>query len=136
MKLKIWFSALMLLVATGLAWRLWGGAVVAAVGGALLLWLLLHYTRVMNVMQRAAQRPIGTVDSAVMLNARLSQGMSLLQILGLTRSLGQGLDDSPNPAPPGNERFVWRDASGAAVTVTLRRGKLQQWALTRNQPDT
>ena len=136
MKLKIWFSALMLLVATGFAWRLWGGAAVAAVGGALLLWLLLHYTRVMNVMQRAAQRPIGTVDSAVMLNARLSQGMSLLQILGLTRSLGQELDDSPDPAPPGIERFVWRDASGAAVTVTLRRGKLQQWVLTRNEPDT
>lgn len=39
-----------------------------------MMWALLHYTRLVNVMKKAANRPIGYVGSAVMLNARLSEG--------------------------------------------------------------
>ena len=47
----------------------WKG--VAAVGGGILMWLLLHFTRLMTVMRRAAERPIGYVGSAVMLYSKL-----------------------------------------------------------------
>ena len=33
----------------------WKG--VAAVGGGIVMWLLLHFTRLMTIMRRAAQRP-------------------------------------------------------------------------------
>lgn len=133
MKTKIWISALLILTATGVAWRLWGGVAVATVAGALLMWLLLHYTRLMKVMQRAAHHPVGSVDSAVMLHAKLSKGMSLLHVTALTRSLGQPED--PHAAGPrsGSETFVWTDASEASVRIEFRHGKAQSWELTRPQ---
>ena len=104
--------------------------------GTVFMWLLLHYTRLMKVMQRAAQRPVGTVDSAVMLNAKLTKGMSLLHIIGLTRSLGQPVAE-PSPASGSIvETFVWTDASNASVTVELRKGKAQRWELTRPREGT
>ena len=47
----------------------WPGVAIAS--GLLVMWLLLHFTRLMQVLKRAANRPIGYVDSAVMLNAKL-----------------------------------------------------------------
>lgn len=131
MKTKIWIAALMILLTTAAAWRLWGGAAVATVAGALLMWLLLHYTRLMKIMQRAAHRPVGTVDSAVMLNAKLNKGMSLLHTIGLTRSLGRPLEVPSSGSNTAEEAFVWSDASGASVTVEFRRGKAQRWQLVR-----
>ena len=136
MKTKAWIAAVTIALATGAAWRLWGGAAVATVTGALLIWLLLHYTRLMKVMQRAAQRPMGTVDSAVMLNAKLSKGMGLLHIIGLTRSLGQPAAEPTRASGSVVETFVWTDASNASVTVELRQGKAQRWELTRPESDT
>ncbi len=140
MKTKIWISALLILAATGFAWHTWGGAAVAAVAGALVMWLLLHYTRLMKIMQRAAQRPIGTVSNAVMLNARLAQGQTLMKTIGMTQSLGQSVGQSvastPAPSDTGFETFVWTDASGDSVTVSFKRGKLQRWHLTRAQSGT
>ena len=46
------------------AHRASGWPAVAAVSGGLLMWLLLHFTRLMTVLKRAAHRPIGHVDSA------------------------------------------------------------------------
>ena len=136
MNTKIWISAAVIFATTAFAWRFWGGAAVAAGGGALLMWLLLHYTRMMKVMERAAQTPIGTVDSAVMLNAKLAKGMTLLNTIGLTRSLGQA-DASQTPeSPQATDVFVWADASGDSVTVAFSRGKVQHWQLTRAQRDT
>ena len=42
--------------------------------GGLVMWALLHFTRLVKVLERAANRPIGHVDSAVMLNAKLKTG--------------------------------------------------------------
>ena len=39
--------------------------------GVLTMWFLLHWTRTMQVLRRAAERPIGYVSSSVMLNAKL-----------------------------------------------------------------
>jgi len=60
-----------------LAHRQYGWLGVAAVSGGLVMWLLMHITRLLTVMQRAARRPLGYVDSAVMLNAKLKSGVTL-----------------------------------------------------------
>jgi hypothetical protein len=115
-----------------LAYRSYGWAGVAAVASGLMMWLLLHFTRTMQVLKRAANRPIGLVDSAVMLNAKLRPGFTLLHVVAMTRSLGELL--SPKDEQP--EVFRWTDNSASSVTCTFVGGKLSQHALFRPaQPD-
>jgi hypothetical protein len=107
--------------------RQFGWAGVAAVAGGLVMWLLLHFTRLMAVMRRAAQRPIGHVDSAVMLNARLQAGMPLVGVTGLARALGEQV--SPEGEEP--EVYRWTDPGGASVQARFAKGKLLDWGLKR-----
>src|SRR5690606_29472403 len=88
-----------------LCWRAWGWPGLVAGAGAGLLWLLLHFTRLMHVMRRAAGRPMGSVASAVMLHTRLRSGLGLLQVVAITQSLGERL--GPEGGEP--EAWLWRD---------------------------
>jgi hypothetical protein len=98
-----------------------------AVSGGLVFWLLLHWTRLLTVMQRAARRPIGHVDSAVMLNARLKPGVNLMHVIAMTRSLGERLSaEGEDP-----ERYRWTDNGGSSVSVTLQGGRVSAWELQR-----
>ena len=107
----------------------WGG--VALTVSVLVMWLLLHLTRTMQVLKRAANRPIGYVDSAVMLNAKLKPGVSLLHVVAMTRALGVLL--TPKDAQP--EQFRWTDGSQSHVTCEFLEGKLVKWELFRpDQP--
>lgn len=82
------------------AWRTGGWAGLALLGSGLLLWLLLNYTRIMTIMKRAADRPVGYVGSAVMLNARLKQGMPLLDVLARSsRARWASASRRPRPSP-------------------------------------
>ena len=76
------------IVLLGLAWRSYGWAGVALTGGAIVMFLLLHFNRAMQVLKRAADRPVGYVASAVMLNARLKKGVTLMHVIAMTRALG------------------------------------------------
>jgi hypothetical protein len=114
-----------------LGYRFYGWAGVAAVAGGLVMWVLLHFTRMMQVLKRAANRPIGYVDSAVMLNAKLKPGMTLLHVVAMTRALGQLL--SPKEEQP--EIFRWTDAGESHVTCTFVGGKLSHHELFRPAPD-
>ncbi|MES2842257.1 MAG: glycerate kinase [Pseudomonadota bacterium] len=107
----------------------WPG--VAAVGGGLLMWLLLHVTRLMTVLKRAAHRPIGHVDSAVMLNAKLKPGVTLLHVIAMTRALGERL--SAEGVEP--EVYRWTDAGLSTVQAEFNNGKLVRWQLTRPDPE-
>jgi hypothetical protein len=76
-----------------------------------------------------------------MLHAKLRTGMRLLDILPLTRSLGQKIDLEAAPSATSgaaaDEVFEWSDASGARVRVVMARGRCAQWSLLRpdeNQP--
>lgn len=121
------------------AWSRWGAMGLAAVGGGIVMWLLLHFNRLMAVMRRAANTPIGWVDSAVMLNARLKPGATLLHVMALTRSIGQPLDahgqEIPVQSAQLNEQpqqsYRWRDNSNSAVTCYFEDGKLIRWELFR-----
>jgi len=104
---------------------------VAAVAGGLVLWMLLHFTRLMTVMQRAARRPIGHVDSAVMLNSRLHAGQPLVGVIGLARALGELI--SPEGEQP--EVYRWTDPGGASVQARFADGKLKDWGFQRPEAD-
>ncbi|WP_213954485.1 MULTISPECIES: glycerate kinase [unclassified Variovorax] len=109
------------------AWNQYGWQGVAVVSGAIVMFLLLHFNRTMAVLRRAANRPIGYVDSAVMLNAKLKPGVTLMHVMALTRSLGELR--SPKDEQP--ERYRWTDGGGSWVDLEFMDGKLRQWSLTR-----
>ena len=101
-----WKRILTLAIAVALgagAWRAGGWAGLALAASALVLWFLLYYTRLIQVMKRAADRPIGYVGSAVMLNAKLKPRQALLHVIALTQALGERL--SPEGAEP--EVYRW-----------------------------
>jgi hypothetical protein len=118
------------LVVLGAAWQNYGWPGVAMVGGAIVMWALLHVTRMMQVMKRAAERPIGHVASAVMLNAKLKPRMTLLHVVAMTRALGAL--QSPKDEQP--EIYRWTDTGGSYVTCVFEGGKLQSWDMVRPAP--
>lgn len=110
-----------------LAWRSYGWGGVGLVAGGIVMWMLLHFTRMMKVLQRASKRPVGYCDSAVMLNAKLRPGVNLLHVVAMTRALGEQL--SPRDQQP--EVFRWTDGSASRVTCEFANGKLVKWELLR-----
>ena len=117
------------LVLVGYASAGWPG--VAAVVGGLVMWALLHFTRLMNVMKKAANRPMGYVGSAVMLNARLKPGVNLMHVMAMTQSLGERL--SAENAQP--EVYRWTDGTQSHVTCEFANGRVQKWTLERPQAE-
>ena len=110
-----------------MAYRLYGWAGVAVVDTVVVMWVLLHFTRMMQVLKRAANRPIGYVDSAVMLNAKLRAGHTLLHVVAMTKSLGS--QQSEKDTQP--EVFRWTDGSQSHVTCTFVGGTLASHVLFR-----
>ena len=109
------------------AWQQYQWAGVAVASGAVVMWILLHFTRMVTVLSRAANRPVGHVGSAVMLNAKLKKGVNLMHVIAMTKSLGERL--SAENAQP--EIFKWTDEGESFVTCTFKDGKLIQWDMTR-----
>ena len=112
---------------TAWAWQSWGWMGVAMVVTGGVMWLLLYFTRLVQIMKRASNRPIGFVDSAVMLNAKLKKGVNLMHVIAMTKSLGERLS-AENEQP---EIFKWTDTGDSFVTCTFQSGKLKAWELTR-----
>lgn len=121
------FVPVLCLVLLGAAWRSYGWQGVVVVSGGLVMWLLLHYTRLITILKKAANRPIGFVGSAVMLNAKLKPGVTLMHVVAMTHSLGAL--QSPKDEQP--ELFRWTDESDSHVTCEFRGGKLVRWTLFR-----
>ena len=113
------------------AWRGYGWPGVGMAEGAIVMWLLLPFTRMMKVLQRASGSPVGWCDSAVMLNAKLRPGVNLLHVIALTRALGEQV--SPERQQP--EVYRWTDGSASSVTCEFARGKLVKWSLFRPEPE-
>ncbi|WP_300558472.1 glycerate kinase [Limnohabitans sp. Rim8] len=109
------------------AWQAFQWAGIALAVGGVVMWVLLHFTRMVTILKKAADRPIGHVASAVMLNAKLKKGVNLMHVIAMTRSLGQLLTEKD--AQP--EIYSWTDSSDSVVTCTFVGGKLTAWALVR-----
>lgn len=104
-----------------------GWAGVALVAGGIVFWMLLHFTRMMTVLRRAASAPVGYVASAVMLNAKLKTGVNLMHVTAMTKSLG-ALQTEKDAQP---EMYRWTDTGGSHVTGTFVGGKLTAFVLWR-----
>ncbi len=110
-----------------LAYRGYGWTGVAAATSGLVMWALLHFNRMVQVLKRAADRPLGSVASAVMLNAKLRAGVTLLHVVAMTRALGE-LRSAADGQP---EIYRWTDNAQSHVTCEFIGGKLAKWALWR-----
>lgn len=119
-----WIGWVLAAAALVIGWRMygWQGALMALT--VVVFWLLLQFSRVMRVMRQAGAAPLGRVASAVMFQARLSRGMTMLQVVPAAGSLGSKLSEQP-------DAWRWSDASGAHVDCVFEGGKLQQWQLVR-----
>lgn len=131
MNLRKFLVPLGAVVLIGLGFQAYGWAGVAAVLGGLVMWALLHFTRLVNVMKKAANRPIGYVGSAVMLNARLSPGVNLMHVVAMTQALGEMR--STEGADP--EIYRWTDGTRSHVTCEFHHGKLVKWTLVRPEAE-
>ncbi|MBC5782475.1 glycerate kinase [Ramlibacter sp. USB13] len=118
-------------VVVAVAWRAYGWPGVAIAVSGIVMWMLLHFTRMMKVLQRASNRPVGYCDSAVMLNAKLRPGVNLLHVVAMTRALGEQV--SPKEQQP--EVYRWTDGTASTVTCEFAHGKLVKWELFRPQAD-
>ncbi len=108
-------------------WRTMGWPGLALAAGGVVMWILLHFTRLMTILKKAANRPVGHVGSAVMLNAKLKKGLTLMHVIAMTRSLGSL--QSPKDEQP--EVFSWTDAGDSKVTCIFMGGQVTEWTLER-----
>jgi hypothetical protein len=114
------------------AWQAFGWPGIALAVGGIVMWVLLHFTRLLTILKKAADRPIGHVASAVMLHAKLKKGVTLMHVIAMTRSLG--LLQTPKDVQP--EVYTWTDTSDSVVTCTFVGGKLTEWSLLRPEERT
>jgi hypothetical protein len=105
----------------------WPGVLLAL--SVIVFWLLLQFSRSLRALRLASGRPVGQVDNAVMLQARLSAGLRLVDIFKFTHSLGTPVSTTP-------EVFAWEDAAGDRVEVELVAGRVSHWRLLRAAADT
>ena len=119
------------LLLLGLSYRSFGWSGVAVACTGIVMFLLLHFTRTMQVLKRAADRPVGYVASSVMLNAKLKKGVTLMHVIAMTRALGELR--SPQDEQP--ELYRWTDTGGSYVDAVFNGGKLQSWTLTRPEAE-
>ena len=108
----------------GAAWHFYAWQGVAVAVTAVVFWLLLQFNRAVRVMKNAGNAPVGHVDSAVMLNAKLRAGMQMLQVVTLTHSLGRRVSQTP-------EVWAWADVGASEVIVTFVNGRCNAWLLNR-----
>jgi hypothetical protein len=107
------------------AWRAYDFAGLAFAASAIVFWLLLQFNRAVRVMKNAADSPVGRVPSAVMFHAGLARGMTMLQIVTTTKSLGRKVAG-------GDDDWRWSDDGGASVVLHFERGRLVRWQIERS----
>ena len=120
-------QALFWLLAASLAffaWRFYGWAGLALALSITVFLLLLQLTRALRVMRVAADMPLGHVPSAVMFQATLRPGLTMLQVVGTTKTLGCKVDAF-------EDDWLWSDDGGSSVRLHFERGRLARWQLQR-----
>lgn len=116
------------LTALAVGWHGYGWQGLVFAFTLIVFWLVLQFNRALRVMKNAASAPVGHVKSAVMLHSKLARGLTLMQVVVMTRSLGRKLESEP-------ETWAWSDVGGATATLVFAGGKLEHWALSRDETE-
>jgi hypothetical protein len=111
-------------VLAALSFEAYGWPGLALAVSVIVFWLLLQFNRAVRVMKNAADTPLAEVPNAVMFHARLQRGMTMLQIVQKTKSLGRKVEGSA-------DGWTWHDAAGDRVELHFERGRLARWSLQR-----
>jgi len=119
-----WIGWALAAAALAAGWFGYGARGIALAVTVIAFWLLLQFNRLVRVMRSAAESPLGHVDNAVMLHAKLHAGLPMAKVVALTKSLGRRLDDT-------REVYTWTDAGGASVSITFTNGRCTSWVLAR-----
>jgi hypothetical protein len=119
-----WILAVLIVIT---AWQAYGWQGVFFALTLVVFWLLLQFNRSIRVMKNASSAPMGYLEDADAFNAKLKAGMTLMQVLTITKSLGVKVREVP-------ETFRWTDPQGAGVTLVFDNGRLQRWTLERPEP--
>jgi len=122
-----WALAALLVAA---AWRAYGWQGVLFALTVIVFWLLLQFSRGVRAMRQASAAPVGRIGSAVMVNAKLKPGMTMVQVLQATGSLGRKQADTP-AAPDAPDTWAWTDQGESTLTLVFERGRLRSWTLAR-----
>src|ERR1700712_95362 len=120
--MKPWMAWILAVAVLAGAWYSYGWHGVTGAVPLMAFGLLLHFTRLVRVMRRAAESPLGAVDNAVMLHAKLHVGLPMAKVVAQTKSLGKRAED-------GTETYTWTDAGGSSVSITFVDGRCARWAL-------
>ncbi len=119
-----WLGWVLAAVFTFVAWQTYSFRGLAFAASVIVFWLLLTFNRVVRVMKRAAEQPVGQVDSAVMFHAALATGMTMLQIVTKTKTLGRKIDGT-------DDDWCWSDEGGSQVDLHFEAGRLVRWKIER-----
>ena len=106
------------------AWRAYDLAGLAFAASVTVFWLLLQFNRAVRVMKNAGASPVGHLANAVMFHAGLTAGMSMLQVVTKTKSLGRKIAG-------GDDDWRWSDDGGTAVVLHFESGRLVRWRIER-----
>ena len=107
-------------------WQVYGWQGVLLAFSVIVFWMLLQFSRALRVMRTAAENPVAMVPSTVMLHTRMKPGLTMLEVVKMTRSLGRKLEDQ------GEDVWRWEDASGAGLVLHFEKGHLRHWTLDRD----
>ena len=108
-----------------MAWQSYGWQGAAFAVSLVVFWLVLQLNRSIRVMKNASSASVGHVPNAVMFYAKLKRGIPMLQVITLTKSLGQKVSDVP-------ATWRWTDEDGSSVTLVFdEKGRLETWTLDR-----
>jgi hypothetical protein len=100
----------------------WAGLALAIT--VMAFWSILQFNRASRQLRNVADRPKGMVDSVVTLQSKLAYGMHMPDVLAISNSLGQRVNERGND-------WLWRDSYGNQIVVTFRRGSVERWSATR-----
>ncbi len=117
-----WALVVLLLVAGFQAYQ-WKGVALSVT--LIVFWLVLQFNRTLRVMKNATDLPIGYVDNARALQARLKLHMPLVSVVGFTQSLGKRSAESHGV----DETYAWTDPEGRELAISFHHGRIARWYL-------
>jgi hypothetical protein len=106
------------------SWEMFGARGLAVAISATAFWLMLQFNRTVRVMRAAARNPVARVPSAVMFQAGLRPGLTMLQIVSSTGSLGRKVEGT-------EDDWLWSDEGSNRVRLHFEQGRLATWQLER-----